>query len=189
MPFCPNCGSYIPLGNHSCSCGTHIRYDFEDGAEYGGGSSKPQDNPYDSDFLNELYHEGVSPYIVDRIAEGITGLENKFGCEFEGGEVYNNIAYLNLKFTGKYFDATLRATYGLDDGFDDVTLLKDIITPDFSKLYSSEEIKKLILEMEAKTNSKFHHFKILIVEDTIMISAIFDFRGYIIDFENMCLIE
>ena len=22
MPYCPNCGSYIPLGNHSCSCGT-----------------------------------------------------------------------------------------------------------------------------------------------------------------------
>lgn len=32
MPTCPNCGSYVPLGNHSCSCGTsmgsrHSRYD------------------------------------------------------------------------------------------------------------------------------------------------------------------
>ncbi|WP_407379230.1 hypothetical protein [Methanobrevibacter sp.] len=24
MPTCPNCGSYVPLGNHSCSCGTSI---------------------------------------------------------------------------------------------------------------------------------------------------------------------
>lgn len=29
MPTCPNCGSYIPLGNHSCSCGTTLRYDYE----------------------------------------------------------------------------------------------------------------------------------------------------------------
>ena len=24
MPTCPNCGSYVPLGNHSCSCGTSM---------------------------------------------------------------------------------------------------------------------------------------------------------------------
>ena len=71
MPTCPNCGSYIPLGNHSCSCGTTIRYDDEEDdyeeqsrrawhaealiwLKKQSEAKRRGENPYDNDLLNEL---------------------------------------------------------------------------------------------------------------------------------------
>lgn len=43
--------------------------------------------------------------------------------------------------------------------------------------------------MEEKTNTKFHFCRLLIVDYTFMVSAVFDIRGYIVDLENMRLVE
>ena len=77
MPICPNCGSYVPLGNHSCECGTTISDDLKDG-EYGNDllftldkrrkdRQRQEENPYEDDFFNDLHHQWVSPYLIDRM--------------------------------------------------------------------------------------------------------------------------
>lgn len=193
MPTCPNCGSYIPLGDHSCSCGTTIGYDDDIEEDYSTGRQEylewlKEQNPYDHEFFNELLHHEYSKFMIDRMYEGVNDLKEKYGAELSEAEVYNNMAFFNLFVEEKYYDATLRATFHLDNAFDDVTVIQDIITPDFTKTYSSEEVKKIIREMEARTDSRFHYFRMLLVSGVIMVSAVFDDRGYIVDFDNMELV-
>ena len=163
MPTCPNCGSYIPLGNHSCSCGTTIGYD-DDSEEYDDYPQQPintrqriqNEYPYEYDFFNDLYHMFIPKFTLDRMYRELKKLEEKYDAKFVKGDVSGRTAFLNLLKEDKYFDAILRTSYHMDNEFDRMEIMKDTITPDFSKLYASEEIKKIISEMEEKTNTKFH---------------------------------
>lgn len=206
MPTCPNCGSYIPLGNHSCSCGTTIRYDDDDEdyeeqsrrsseAEYYRNLQKQEEirrrseNPYDNDFLNELHHDGFSPMMIERIKEDLWLLNNNYGLEVDDAEFYNPLLIFTLKKHNEYFDATVKASFDTTNSFNDIVLLKELVTPDLTRLYSNEQFKKIIREMEEKTDSEFHYCRVLIVDYEFMVSAVFDNRGYIVDLENMRLVE
>lgn len=83
MPTCPNCGSYIPLGDHSCSCGTTIRYD-EPQEESSGYAYEiaPDDNPYDYDFLNDFYHNYENEIYLNQMNRGIAEIEQKYNAKF-----------------------------------------------------------------------------------------------------------
>lgn len=192
MPICPNCGSYIPLGNHSCECGTTIGYD--DDSDYSSGGSEKQrilhENPYDEDFFNELYHNDISPFSINRMVEGVRELEDKFSAKLDDASFHNGAVYFALKHENEYYGATLRAYFDLSDPFRGVVLFNDIVTPDFSRLYSNEEFRKVIFEKEKEKNSKFHYCRLLIIDGVLMVSAVFDERGYIVDFDDdMTLIE
>ena len=98
MPTCPNCGSYIPLGNHSCSCGTTIRYDdeedqermYDDAAEHRRRRQRyleklQGENPYEDDFFNELHHRAVSSILIQNMDDKLRILKNNFkatGCDW-----------------------------------------------------------------------------------------------------------
>lgn len=195
MVFCPNCGSYIPLGEPYCSCGTTIYYDEEMDSQDSGENYEEylqrirNENPYDVDFYNELHHIDVSPNTIRTIDEEITRLENVFNAKFEKGSVYNSTAIVELVKNDKYYDAVLRATYDLSNSFNDLILQRDIVTPDFTKLYSDDDFKRMIKEMEIKTDEEFHYCRLVVIGDELMVSAVFDYRGYIVDLDNMTLIE
>ncbi len=204
MPFCPNCGSYIPLGNHSCSCGTTIRYEDDDYEEESRHDSEAEafrrfkkqteaerrsENPYNNDFFNELHHEGVSALMINNMNEGLSYLYTRYGLEWDGVTFISPLIIFTLKKNDEYFDATIKASYDVTSSFNDVVLLKETITPDFTRLYSDDKFKRIIREMEEKTNTKFHFCRLLIVDYTFMVSAVFDIRGYIVDLENMRLVE
>ena len=96
LPFCPNCGSYVPLGNHSCDCGTTIGYDYEYDCEDDWVFQeekrreilkRQKENPYDDDFFNDLHHQGVSPYLINRMNEGIQKLKDDLGVELKDADV------------------------------------------------------------------------------------------------------
>ena len=205
MPFCPNCGSYILLGNHSCSCGTTIRYqdddDYEEQSRLASEAEafrrwkkqveaeRRSENPYNNDFFNELHHEGVSPLMINRINEDLSFLNRKYGLEWNDVTFSSPLLIFTLKKNEKYFDATIKASYDVTSSFNDVVLLRETITPDSTRLYSNDQFKIIIKEMEERTSSKFHFCRLLIVDDVFMVSAVFDYRGYIVDLENMRLVE
>ena len=84
MPICPNCGSYILLGNHSCDCGTTISDDFEEDYE-GGRPLRPKDeNPYRYDFLNDLYHDYFDILPLEQMDKDIAEIIGvAFGIAFQ----------------------------------------------------------------------------------------------------------
>ena len=199
MPLCPNCGEIVMEGDSFCShCGAHFVWDFDDEDEPKNShqreieiikQQRKNECPYKDDFFNDLYHKGVSQIWLDHMSEGIEDLERKFDAELSDVSLYNNIVHFELTKKDKYFDAILRASFDLSTAFNDVIFYKDIVTPDFSKLYSNDEFRQLIAKTEIEKNSKFHYCRLLVIDDTLMISAVFDDRGYIVDLENMCLIE
>ena len=206
MPTCPNCGSYIPLGNHSCSCGTTIRYDDDD-EDYEEQSRRAShaealiwlkkqaeakrrsENPYDNDLLNELHHEGAPSKMLDKMSEGLWLLNNNYGLEWDDYEFLGPLLIFILKKHHDYFDVKIRAKYNLESIYNEVVLLEDTVIPDFTRLYSNDQFKKIVREMEEKTDSKFHFCRVVIIGYEFMVSAVFDDRGYIVDFENMRLVE
>ncbi len=193
MPTCPHCGAYVPLGESICSCGAtfaHGRYDEDD--DYHGGLSDileqvKHENPYEYDFFNDLHHNLVSPYLINNMYEALTDLLDKFDAELDSVSVQNNIAYFNMIKKTEYYDATLRASFDMSNAFNDIVFYRDIITPDFTKLYESEEIKKLIEDSQRELNSQFHYFRIVELDYMLFIYAVFDEWAYIIDFEKMKL--
>lgn len=200
MPNCPNCGEIVMEGDPYCShCGAHFIWDFDDEDDYERDSHQSElerikqqrknEYPYNDDFFNDLYHEGVLEIAIDRMSDGIEDLKRKFGVELKDVSIYNDIVHFELFKRDKYFDATLRASFDLSTSFNDVIFYRDIVTPDFSRLYSSEEFKRLIEKAEKEKNSKFHYCRLLAIEDMLMVSAVFDHRGYIVDLEKMELIE
>ena len=205
MPTCPNCGSYIPLGNHSCSCGTTIRYDDDDDYEEQSrrashaealvwlkkqaAAKRRSENPYGNDFLNELHHEGVPSKMLNSMNEGLWLLNNNYGLEWDDFEFLDPIIIFILKKHHDYFDVRIRAKYNIESEYNEVVLLKDSIIPDLTKLYSNDQFKKIVKEMEEKTDSKFHFCRVYLIDYEFMVSAVFDNRGYIVDLENMRLVE
>ena len=206
MPTCPNCGSYIPLGNHSCSCGTTIRYDDDD-EDYEEQSRRAShaealiwlkkqaeakrrsENPYDNDLLNKLHHEGAPSKMLEKMSEGLWLLNNNYGLEWEDYEFLDPLLIFILKKHHDYFDVKIRAKYNVESVYNEVVLLEDTVIPDFTRLYSNDQFKKIVREMEEKTDSKFHFCRVVIIGYEFMVSAVFDDRGYIVDFENMRLVE
>ena len=174
MPTCPNCGSYIPLGNHSCSCGTTVRDDFEE-EEGGGDYRSPDENPYDYDFLNELYHDYFRILPLEKMNEGIAEFEEKYSAEFQNCEYYScEVFYLSFSVEAKYYDAIIRASYDSSYAYNDIELISDIVTPDLSKLYSSEEFKDLVRKTESEIGSKFMHCSLGFIGDKLIISVFFE---------------
>lgn len=74
--------------------------------------------------------------------------------------------------------------------FNRLTLLSDLVVPDFTRLNSNEEFLNLIRSTEKRTGHKFRFCKAMIVDYTVMASAYFDNGGaWIVDLDNMCLLE
>lgn len=201
MPTCPNCGSYIPLGNHSCSCGTTIRYvddvdeeKYEKEMEFQSMRRRhlkklQTENPYDDDFFNELHHNAVSPILVRNMNDQISILKNNFNATLEDAEIFGHLAIFTLKVTEKLFDATFKATFDMANAFNDVVVVYETVTPDFSRLYSNEEFRKLIKSTERKTGYKFKFCKAIIVGYEVMVSAYFDNGGaWTVDLDDMSLV-
>lgn len=196
MPTCPNCGSYVPLGNHSCSCGTTIRYDDEyDDSGYSiveqmmDRERLMQENPYDEDFFNELHHQQASPIMIEHMDDGISYLKKKFNATLDDVTVMGNVAIFKLKVEDKYYDATFRATYDMTNSFGSVELLKETVTPDFTRLYHDMEFKKIITEKENEMGFEFRFCKLAIIGDAFLIDAHFENRSYLVDLDEMILLE
>ena len=111
MPTCQNCGSYIPLGDHSCCCGTTIRYDVEDdeerrydeAVEYRRRRQRyleriQNENPYDEDFFNELHHRDVSVMLIKKMNDQLSDLKNRFNASLDHVDVGVIWQYLLLRF-------------------------------------------------------------------------------------------
>ena len=56
-------------------------------------------------------------------------------------------------------------------------------------LNDNSQAQKAETNSEEKTDSEFHYCRVLIVDYEFMVSAVFDNRGYIVDLENMRLVE
>ena len=203
MPTCPNCGSYIPLGDHSCCCGTTIRYDVEDddeerrydeAVEYRRRRQRyleriQNENPYDEDFFNELHHRDVSVMLIKNMNDQLSDLKNRFNASLDHVDVAGYLAIFTLKVQEEYFDATFKASYDMSSAFNRLNLLEELVIHDFTRLYSNEEFKNLIRKTESKTGHKFRFCKVLIIDNTLMVSAYFDNGGvYTIDLDNMSLV-
>lgn len=100
------------------------------------------------------------------------------------------LAVFTFKVTEEYFDATFKASFGMSSPFNRLTLLSDLVVPDFSRPYSNEEFLKLIRLTEKRTCHKFRFCKAMIVDYTVMVAAYFDNGGaWTVDLDNMCLLE
>ena len=203
MPTCPNCGSYIPLGNHSCSCGTTIRYadDDDDERRYSEWEAirrrqmeyrrqRQRENPYEDDFFNDLHHKGASSMLLSNMNSQVQFLKDRFNAKLDDVVVIGNLAIFVLEVHEEYFDAKFRASFDMTNSFGDLVLLKDTVVPDFERLYSNEEFQRLIASTESKTGYKFEFCKVLIIDDTLMVSAYFDNGGaWTVDLDDMSLVE
>lgn len=129
MPTCPNCGSYVPLGNHSCSCGTTIgsredayleeqkemerlkrQYFLEEQRKEL--MQRKKENPYKHDFLNDLHHEGGKKIYLERMDEGISEIEEKFSAKLSGIYSHGSAIFFKFLVETEYYDAIIRASYG-----------------------------------------------------------------------------
>ena len=202
MPTCPNCGSYIPLGNHSCSCGTTIRYvddeqvrRHDEAVKYSRRRQKcleqlQKENPYEDDFFNELHHNAVSDILIRNMNYSVQNVKRNYNAELVHVDVMGELAVFTFKVTEKYFEATFKARFGMSSPFNRLTLLEDLVVADFSRLYSNEEFLKLIRLTEKRTCHKFRFCKAMIVDYTVMVAAYFDNGGaWTVDLDNMCLLE
>lgn len=105
MPTCPNCGSYIPLGNHSCSCGTTIRYVDEEQERRHDEAVKyrtqrheylemlQNENPYEDDFFNELHHNAVSEILIRNMNENVQNVKRNYNAELDHVDVMGSLQY------------------------------------------------------------------------------------------------
>ena len=174
MPTCPNCGSYVSLGNHSCSCGTTIRYDDSDKKEYLSQRER-LDNPYDYDFLNELYHNySLTITCLEEMNTKIGEVEEKFSANFRDYSIAGPFFILSFTVEAPYFDAVIRASFDSTYAYNEMKMIEDIVTPDFSKLYASKEFRTLVREKENEIEFKFMSCTMKILGDEITISVNFE---------------
>lgn len=175
MPTCPNCGSYVPLGNHSCSCGTTIRHDDsykEDTRTY---SNTRTDNPYDYDILNELYHNNyLNITCLDEMNRKISEVEDKFSARYRDYSITGKFFIFSFSVEVKYYNAIIRAAFDNSYAYNDFESIEDIVTPDLSKLYSSEEFKELVKNKEKELDAKFISCTLRILGDELTISVNFE---------------
>ena len=187
MPTCPNCGAYIPLGESMCSCGASFRnYDYEDDSDFQI-ERRENENPYKYDFFNQLYHESAPLDLIDNMYMELINLLNKLDGELDSVSIYKTAAFFKIVKKTKYYDAILRAHFDMSNPSNEIVLDQTAVTPDFTKLYKSEEIKKMINVSEKELNSIFLHFNIALNGYEVIVYAVFENRGYMIDFDNMDL--
>ena len=204
MPTCPNCGSYVPLGNHSCSCGTTIgsrddeyleemkemerlkhQYFLEEQRKEL--MQRRKENPYKQDFLNDLYHEGAKEIYLERMDEGISEIEEKFSAKFNGIYFHNSAIFFKFLVETEYYDAIIRACYDISYAYNYVELITDIVTPYFDKLYSNQDFRNLVKMTESKINAKFRYCEIVILGKELVVYAYFENRRFFLDVDNMVL--
>lgn len=204
MPTCPNCGSYVPLGNHSCSCGTTIRSREDDYLEEQQEMKRlkhqyfleeqrkelmqrKKENPYKYDFLNDLYHEGGNEIYLERMDEGISEIEEKFSAKFDGIYSHGSAIFFKFLVETEYYDAIIRASYDTSYAYNYVELITDIVTPYFEKLYSNQNFRNLVKKTESEINAKFKYCDIVILGNELVIYAYFENRRFFLDVDNMVL--
>lgn len=181
MPICPNCGSYVPLGDHSCSCGTTLRYEDSYGEE-DSLSDMPLDNPYSYDFLNELYHNDFHILCLNQMEKEIAEIEKRYSAKFRDYITSGPVFILSFDVEEKYFDAIIRASYDSSYAYNYVEIIEDIVTPDLSKLYSCEEFRRLVREKEKELGSKFVSCKLRFLGGDLCILV--SFEGLYVFFLN-----
>ena len=148
------------------------------------------ENPYEDDFFNELHHRAVSSILIQNMNDKLSILKNNFNAKLDHVDVMGDLAIFTLKVQEDYFDATFKATYDMSNAFNRMVLQENLVTPDFKKLYSNDEFRNLIRSTEKRTGYKFKFCKILIIDNTLMVSAYFDNGGaWTVDLDNMSLVE
>ena len=190
------------MGNHSCSCGTTIRYVDDEQERRDDEAVKyrrqrqeylerlQSENPYEDDFFNELYHNAVSGILIRNMNEKVQIMKRNYNAELDHVDVMGELVIFTFKVTEEYFDATFKASFGMSSPFNRMTLVSETTVGDFSRLYSNEVFRKLIRATEKRTGHKFRFCKAMIIDYTVMVSAYFDNGGaFTIDLDNMCLLE
>lgn len=190
MPTCPNCGAYVPLGEPMCSCGTTFRH-IEDDDSYSDFQieRRKDENPYKYDFFNQLYHEFASSDLIDNMYSELINLLDKLDAELDSVSIYRTAAFFKIVKKTEYYDAIMRAHFDMSNESNEIVLDRTAVTPDFSKLYKSKEIKKMINDSEKELNSIFYHFNMALNGYEVIVYAVFEDRGYMIDFDNMELLK
>ena len=192
MPTCPNCGAYVPLGESMCSCGTSFRYDEDEDDDFYSDfqiERRRNENPYKYDFFNQLHHEFAPSDLIDNMYSELINLLDKLDAELDSVSIYKTAAFFKIVKKTQYYDAIMRAHFDMSNASNEIVLDQTAITPDFTKLYQSEEIKKLIKDSQKELDSIFSHFKMALNDYEVIVYAVFEDWGYMIDFDNMELHE
>ena len=189
MPTCPNCGAYVPLGEPMCSCGASFRH-IEDDDSYSDFQieRRKDENPYKYDFFNQLYHEFASSDLIDNMYNELIDLLDKLDGELDSVSIYKTATFFKIVKKTEYYDAIMRAHFDMSNESNEIVLDRTAVTPDFSKLYKSKKIKKMINDSEKELNSIFYHFNMALNGYEVIVYAVFENRGYMIDFDNMELL-
>lgn len=205
MPTCPNCGSYIPLGNHSCSCGTTLRYDYEPIEEKEEEidlledlqflarkkvvPKKRSQDPYNYDFLNKLDEKGHNPIFLNQMNNEIAEIEEKYNAKLYEFSVYKHMVFFNFLVERNCYDAILSAYYDTTYGYNYFEISKDIITPKFEKLYSNDKFKRLILKTQEEINEKFQYCRIFLFGDEFVLKVYFENQQFFLDDDTVEFVD
>ncbi len=114
--------------------------------------------------------------------EQIAEIEEKYSAKFRDYLTSGPVFILSFDVEEKYFDAIIRASYDSSYAYNDVEIIEDIVTPDLSKLYSSEEFRRLVREKEKEINSKFVSCKLRFLGGDLRIFV--SFQGLHVFFLN-----
>ena len=119
----------------------------------------------------------------------LINLLNKLDAELDSVSIYKTATFFKIVKKIQYYDAIMRAHFDMSNAPNEIVLDRTAVTPDFTKLYQSEEIKKLIKDSQKELDSIFFHFKMVLNDYEVIVYAVFEDRGYMIDFDNMELLE
>ncbi len=91
------------MGNHSCSCGTTIRYVDDEQERRDDEALKyrrqrqeylerlQSENPYEDDFFNELYHNAVSGILIRNMNEKVQIMKRNYNAELDHVDVMGSL--------------------------------------------------------------------------------------------------
>jgi len=99
------------LGNHSCGCGTTIRYDaVERRRRRKDHLRKLQDeNPYERTFSMNFI-KGTSSILIRNMNDKLQILKNNYNAKLDHVDVMGDLAIFALKVQEEYFDTTFKAS-------------------------------------------------------------------------------
>ena len=149
----------IFLWVNPCAAASFRHYDYEDDSDFQI-ERRENENPYKYDFFNQLYHESAPLDLIDNMYVELLNLLDKLDGELDSVSIYKTAAFFKIVKKTKYYDAILRAHFDMSNPSNEIVLDQTAVTPDFTKLYKSEEIKKMINDSEKELNSIFLHFNI-----------------------------
>lgn len=119
----------------------------------------------------------------------LTYLKKKFNAKLDDVAVMGNIAIFKLKGHEKYYDAIFRANFDMSNAFNEMNLLKQLVIPDFTRLYQNSEFQKIVKQKEKETGFKFRFCKLAIIDESFLVDAHFENRSYLVDLDEMKLIS